>query len=1033
MANPFDVFDEEQNPFDEFDEVNQQSKNPFDSFDKPEKKKTWLDAMWSGATIGFSDTFRGVQQIAGINEEELAQEQRELNALMEDEEVGWAAKTGYFGGLIADPVGWMLPVSRLKHGKKALDLILPGAVGGATAGALGYVDEDGGLGRGEMALAGTALGAAAGPVARGVQKLWAPKDAILEADRGLGVGDMAWTALKTPEIGGSLAGAGVGYNLESDATTSEKMNNALKGALMGVGGGLGVRGANKLSGGELARAFLPDKELTESYVAGRSKMFGTEGVILRDFEEVLDEVAKLSSKERKTLFGMANLKPANYKDLGPAVTDSLRKLDEKGRNVITKYTKELRDMGVIHDETWLENVETYIHRTYDNPNAVAKSDIPANINNIGDASRLRGYVVNLTGDDRKGFLAGTYNPDNSRAMQDSWDAVGVTSETRFRDGLTRDGVKYYKANTLDDVLKIRRDWTKEERVQMGEVEDFHIALLNTGKMLAKDTTRFRFFREMSELSMDRFRKGEIKEDEVVVHFGKNPLGKFTEKVGGKNYGEGTISQFGDLQGGWVSKATMRDLENIREINAISKYKNNKWVKKYRKLNSYWKGSKTIANPAVHFNNLMSNIIHYDNGNGTTKHFFAGLRDIKKKNEIYREAEERGVFGGFFSSEIGKESRLADLFSPSSGKMKTNLDMVDSGLNYANKLAQKAKKLTWDQAAKLYNYEDKIFRMGLYRTEKERLIRSGLNEKQAMDRAARMAREWFVDYSRSSPVLDFLREGPLPFVSYMYGVIPKLAETAAKRPIKFAKWGLLMGALNETGEVLSDADSEKQQRRLQDSPMYGIPGMPKTKIKLPDAISPDTKDDWYFDIERMLPGGNLFEGSDGSGLGRIPGLPQSLQPSLGAAGSLIYSGMGVDPFRQRPIDDRSEYLTRQFVPNLPVPIQGFPSFSSDKLTRSLSGEYSPSKDVFTPGAALASTLGAKLTPVSDTKLRKRLGYKYDRLKRELDTDRRKVITNYNSGAYGAKSSKEAKDRKKEELDRIRDERKELSKRRRRAMQ
>lgn len=68
-------------------------------------------------------------------------------------------------------------------------------------------------------------------------------------------------------------------------------------------------------------------------------MFGTEGVILRDFEEVLDEVAKLSSKERKTLFGMANLKPANYKDLGPAVTDSLRKLDEKGRNVITKYTK----------------------------------------------------------------------------------------------------------------------------------------------------------------------------------------------------------------------------------------------------------------------------------------------------------------------------------------------------------------------------------------------------------------------------------------------------------------------------------------------------------------------------------------------------------------------------------------------------------------------------------------------------------------------------------------------------------------------
>ena len=33
----------------------------------PDKKKknSWLDAMWSGAKIGFSDTARGVQQIAG--------------------------------------------------------------------------------------------------------------------------------------------------------------------------------------------------------------------------------------------------------------------------------------------------------------------------------------------------------------------------------------------------------------------------------------------------------------------------------------------------------------------------------------------------------------------------------------------------------------------------------------------------------------------------------------------------------------------------------------------------------------------------------------------------------------------------------------------------------------------------------------------------------------------------------------------------------------------------------------------------------
>ena len=984
MANPFDVFDEEQNPFDQFDEVNQQSKNIFDSFDEPEKKKTWLDAMWSGAKIGFMDTARGVQQIAGINEEELAQEQRELNALMEDEEIGWAAKTGYFGGLIADPVGWMLPVSRLKHGAKALDLILPGAIGGATAGALGYVDEDGGLNRGEMALAGTALGAAAGPVAKGIQKAYEP------------VGEMAWTALKTPEIGGSLAGAGVGYNMDQDATTPEKMQNALMGALTGATLGLTGRGINRATDGNLARALVPDKDLTEEWIAGRSRMMGGKKIIKEDFETLLKEVSRLDEKERKVLYGMLTNK--NYTKLFPAISDSMKKLSAKSRETVNKYAKELVDLGVIRNDTFEDGMETYLHRTYDAPDAVAKSDIPSNINNIGDAALLRGNVVTLTGKERKGFLEGTFRPDEIQG----WDKVGDITEIRYK------GDKEYSS---PEKLKVRRDWTKEERVQMKEVTDAHKAILRTGNMLAEDVSRFRFFKEMAETEG-------ISSAKIA--------GLLTEKLPDD-------IQFGALKGRYVSKAVKSDLEQIREINAISKYRNNKWVKQYRKLNSYWKGSKTIANPAVHFNNVMSNVIHYDNGNGTAKNFFVGLRDIKKRNEIYREAEERGVFGGFFSSEIGNESKLADLFSPSSGVMKTNLALIDSGLNYSNKVAQKAKNLTWDQAAKLYNYEDQIFRMGLYRTEKERLIKSGLNEKQAMDRAARKAREWFVDYSRSSPVLDVLREGPLPFVSYMYGVIPKLAETAAKRPIKFAKWGLLMGALNETGEILSDADSEKQQRRLQDSPMYGIPGMPKTKIKLPDAISPDTKDDWYFDIERMLPGGNLFEGSDGSGLGRIPGLPQSLQPSLGAAGSLIYAGMGVDPFRQQPIDDRSEYLTRQFVPNLPVPIQGFPSFSSDKINRAMSGEYSPSKDVFTTGSAIASTLGAKLTPVSDTKLRKRLGYKYDRLKRDLDTDKRKVINDYNSGVYGAKSSEEAKKKKKEKLDRIRNERKELSERRRRAMQ
>jgi hypothetical protein len=51
---------------------------------------------------------------------------------------------------------------------------------------------------------------------------------------------------------------------------------------------------------------------------------------------------------------------------------------------------------------------------------------------------------------------------------------------------------------------------------------------------------------------------------------------------------------------------------------------------------------------------------------------------------------------------------------------------------------------------------------------------------------------------------------------------------------------------------------------------------------------------------------------------------------------------------------------------------------------------------------------------------------------LKSERRTVLNNFNSGVYGAKSSQKAKDRRKEEMDRIRDELKELYKKRRRAL-
>jgi hypothetical protein len=202
-----------------------------------------------------------------------------------------------------------------------------------------------------------------------------------------------------------------------------------------------------------------------------------------------------------------------------------------------------------------------------------------------------------------------------------------------------------------------------------------------------------------------------------------------------------------------------------------------------------------------------------------------------------------------------------------------------------------------------------------------------------------------------------------------------------------------------GEDMSpDQEETDKQRALMDPerggmPLMGIPGMPTGMIKLPEAISPDTPDDWYVNFSRGLPGGTDMFGQRESAPGVIPGLPQFAQPSFGAAGALLNTAMGVDPFRGRdiPEGERLKYLAQQFIPNLPIP--GMPSYAGKKVDRARAGRRSKTKDDHTVTSALLSGLGLKLTPVSTRKLKKRRGYPYDKKIRELSTKRRNLKNNW----------------------------------------
>ena len=190
------------------------------------------DAMWYAGKLGFWDTTRGVGQLTGIgDEEEMAKKQAKLNELMEHPEYGGRVTAAYFGGLLADPVGWALPLAKIKNVgtglKAAAKLAGYGAGTGATIGALGYVDPEaqsiigeGALTRGEQALLGGTFGAGIGgaiggaaSARRGVKKVLKDKFGIDKTmkEAYAPVGEVAWKAMTThPELGTGAGGGLIG-------------------------------------------------------------------------------------------------------------------------------------------------------------------------------------------------------------------------------------------------------------------------------------------------------------------------------------------------------------------------------------------------------------------------------------------------------------------------------------------------------------------------------------------------------------------------------------------------------------------------------------------------------------------------------------------------------------------------------------------------------------------------------------------------------------------------------------------------------
>ncbi len=490
-----------------------------------------------------------------------------------------------------------------------------------------------------------------------------------------------------------------------------------------------------------------------------------------------------------------------------------------------------------------------------------------------------------------------------------------------------------KVRLFGSEFKRRKDLSKEVRQKLGELEDAAFNVAETYRLISNDLATGRLYDRIAK--NPALASSEQVEGWVQVPRDAIPGTALTGKRGSG------VMKFGNLAGMWLDPEVYNDLVMTHKYAQPSTWKT---------ILTQWKISKTIRNPTVHINNMISNFHLVDMADVPMTTFVQGLYDMKKKTDIYKLAQTNGIFGqGFYGIEIQKMLNPAlELAAKQNNPLLMAWEIVRRGDNYMKRL---------------YQVEDDIFRMAVFKDR----IDKGLTP----DEAAQEAKEWLIDYDISAEWIQKARNSVLPFSSYPYRALGRIAKTAATKPWKLAKYYALYMSINALSSALGGGgDDERKERAVM--PEYG---KGKTWFGSEKMIKMPFKDAFgqplYFDISRKVPGADIFDTTEKGAL------PFPIVFSLGGPLDIAFSlYKNRDSFTGKDITSKTDtagevagkvadYLYKQYMPN--NPIMPF-SYSQQKIVDAFKGRPDAIGRQYSVPSAIASTVGFKTTPIDVPKMR-----------------------------------------------------------------
>ena len=566
-----------------------------------------------------------------------------------------------------------------------------------------------------------------------------------------------------------------------------------------------------------------------------------------------------------------------------------------------------------------------------------------------------------------------------------------------------------------------RDFTKQEREKMGEIDEARFAIAKTLHGMIHDVEVGRYLEWVNRkygLTHKEQVPGEIinAHELTLTTFGAVYKPGDWVKVPKTEIGETGVYKYGALAGKFIPGPIWNDVRQIGTGSFMP------FGPTYSAILRLWKTSKTALSTGVHMNNIMSNFVMADWHDVSAGHIHKALRillashdregtgiigkagnaaarlgivDREAAKEILGRYQDSGGNIGTYASKELQNEQIQPLLDAIEREMAENGESPTAQVGVMNALqflrhgevsaayqaaiGSKGAKAVGNEAKNLldlYQSEDDVFRLAAWLKAKE----DGATDIEA----GKKSRKSFLDYNINAPWVAAMRSTAFPFIAFSYRAIPMLAETAAKRPWKLLKLAAIAGGLNALSYALIGGDEDDERRYLPEEKAGRVWGMVPKLIRMPFDTDGQPV---FLDIRRFIPVGDVFD--LGQGHSAVP-VPPSMMPG-GPMMLLFEAILNKSAFTAKDISletdttferlmKTGDYMYKAVAPNIAF-LPG--TYSYENITNAGKGKTDTFGRELSINQALLNSIGIKVGSYGSDILRYNAGKKLDRDLLEID--------------------------------------------------